>query len=95
MKINLVSDVTYYPVRSRQMNKPNENQSVNSKQQAESATRFDKILMDKLSSNEASAIRKLFGDFKTDMRADKGVNSNQSDNNREAVTRGRFVDITV
>ncbi len=95
MKINLVSDATYYPVRSRQMNKTNENQAANSKQQAESVTRFDKILMDKLSPGEASAIRKLFGDFKTDMRVGKGVNSNQSDNNRGAVTRGRFVDITV
>ncbi len=95
MKINLVSDATYYPVRSRQMNKTNENQAIDSKQQAESVTRFDKILIDKLSPGEASAIRKLFGDFKADTGADKEVNSNQSDNNRGAITRGRFVDITV
>ncbi|MEE9554816.1 MAG: hypothetical protein V3W18_11005 [candidate division Zixibacteria bacterium] len=95
MKINLVSDATYYPVRAGQNNKTTDNQAVGAKQNAESVNNFNKVLMDKLSPGEATAIRKLFGDFNTDTLAGRGQESNRPDNNRGALTLGKFVDITV
>ena len=95
MKINLVSDATYYPVRVGQNNKPAGAKPAGPTQQAENVNQFGKVFMQNLSPTEATAIRKLFGDFNSDTDTNLKPDTKTSSGNRGTASRGRFVDITV
>jgi len=89
MKINLVSDATYYPVRVGNNSKTAQNGKNPAAVQNSGSDKFSNILLEKLSPNEATAIQKLFGDFKP---GSVGRTGSESKGN---ITRGKFVDITI
>ena len=94
MKVNIISDATYYPSKINRQGisdkgiKPADGRSGE-------VSRFEKIFLEKLSSEEAAAIQRLFGDFKIE-----DVGRNLSGNISIAgklcsIPRGSFVDIKI
>lgn len=94
MKANLVSDVTYHPSKVNQQRISNEEIRPAGGKSKE-VSRFEKLFLKTLSSEEASAIQKLFGDFKIE-----DVGRNLSGNisiagKLSSIPRGSFVDIKI
>lgn len=94
MKINLVSDATYHPVRIGGNKTTPQNKSVGETRQPDTISQFNKLLMEKLSPTEATAIRKLFGDFKTGP-VDEPRSGPSGNGGTGYIARGKYVDITV
>ncbi len=93
MKINIVSEATYYPAKVRENAHKAAESGGQKSQEAGKTQPFEKILFDKLSSEEATAIQKLFGDFHiNDVRRDLDGN-NSFAGKLGAIPRGKFVDI--
>ena len=94
MKINIVTDATYYPSKVS-----HRNDTANNIKEAQNKTRgvsqFEKIFLEKLSSEEAAAIQRLFGDFQIE-----DVGKNLSGNvaiagKLSSIPRGSFIDIKI
>jgi hypothetical protein len=95
MKVNLISEATYGPARVAQKSKTSPAQPINRKAQSPESSRFEKLLLEKLSHDEAAAINRLFGEFKMNSTGElKNGNSSPGDV-MGSVSRGKFVDITV
>jgi hypothetical protein len=94
MKINIVSDATYYPSKiNRQEISNKEIKPADSK--SREVSRFEKLFLEKLSSEEASAIKKLFGDFSIE-DVGKNLSGNVSIAGKlSSIPRGSFVDIKI
>ncbi len=95
MKINLVSGATYYPASVGQKSNVEAGRPVDRKTQPQQASRFEKLLLEKLSPNEATAICKLFGEFKIDSAGKPEPGGLTSSDKTGSVPRGKFVDITI
>jgi len=95
MKINLVSGATYYPARVGQKSNVEAGRPVDRKTQPLQASRFEKLLLEKLSPGEATAISKLFGEFKIDSAGDLKPGGSTSGDKTGSVPRGKFVDIII
>ena len=94
MKINLVSEATYYPARVVQKPETKAGQPVRKTQSPESSS-FEKLLLGKLSPDEAASISKLFGDFKVNSAEESKTGGLNSSDKAGSVLRGKFVDITI
>ena len=94
MKVNVISDATYYPAKiGRQAKSGHEIQSAGVK--SREASRFEKFFLERLSSEEATAIQKLFGDFKIE-DVGKNLSGNISIAGKlGSIPRGSFVDIKI
>lgn len=95
MKINLVSEATYYPARVGQKSNADVSPSTKHKVQSRESGRFEKILLEKLSSDEATAISRLFGDLKLNSAAEPTARGLISGDKTGSVPRGKFIDITI
>lgn len=95
MKINIVSEATYYPARVGQKPNIEPDRSADRKKQPQQAGRFEKLLLEKLSPDEATAISRLFGQFKINPAKDPEPGGLTSSDITGSVVRGKFVDITV
>ncbi len=95
MKINLVSEATYYPARVVQKPETNAGQPVDRKTQSPESSSFEKLLLGKLSPDEAASINKLFGDFKVNSAEESKPGGLNSSDKAGSVLRGKFVDITI
>ena len=94
MKINIVTDATYYPSKiSRQQESTNV--AKNPENKTKETSKFEKMFLDKVSSEKATALRKLFGDFNVE-----NVGENQSgkisiEGRLNNIPRGSFIDIKI
>ncbi len=95
MKINLVSEATYYPVKVGQKLKADASPSAKHKVQSPEGGRFEKLLLEKLSPDEATAISRLFGDLKLNPAAEPTARGLISGDETGSVPRGKFIDITI
>jgi len=94
MKVDIISDATYYPSKiNRQENSNKEIKPADDKNRE--VSRFEKLFLDKLSSEEAAAIQRLFGDFKIE-DVDRNLSGNISIAGKlSSIPRGSFVDIKI
>lgn len=94
MKINLVSEATYYPAKVGQKLKADASASAKHKVQSPEGG-FEKLLLEKLSPDEATAISRLFGDLKLNPAAEPTARGLISGDKTGSVPRGKFIDITI
>ncbi|UCE67769.1 MAG: hypothetical protein JSU85_07125 [Candidatus Zixiibacteriota bacterium] len=94
MKVNIVSDATYYPSKINR-------QGISNKEikpadgRSRGVSRFEKLFLEKLSAEEAAAIQRLFGDFKIE-DVGKNLGGNVSIAGKlSSIPRGSFVDIKI
>jgi len=92
MKINLVSNVTYQPVRTGANKTVSGANNAASAKKADSISQFNKVLMEKLSPSETNEIRKLFGDFNPASTNEIRPQS-QTESQSGIIPPGQFVDI--
>lgn len=95
MKINLVSEATYHPARVGQKSNADASPSAKHKVQSRESGRFEKLLLEKLSPDEATAIGRLFGDLKLNSAAEPTARGLISGDKTGSVPRGKFIDITI
>jgi len=94
MKVNIVSDATYYPSKINRREISNK-ESKHADSKNREVSRFEKLFMQKLNSEEASAIQKLFGDFNIE-DVGKNLSGNISIAGKlSSIPRGSFVDIKI
>lgn len=94
MKVNIVSDATYFPSKISRRETPDKvTKPADGK--TKEISRFEKLFIEKLSSEEASAIQKLFGDFNIE-DVGKNLSGNISIAGKlSSIPRGSFVDIKI
>ena len=95
MKVNLVSGATYYPARVGQKSNAEAGRPVDRKTEPQQASRFEKLLLERLSPDEAIVIGKLFGQFKINSAGEPKPGGLTSSDQAGSVPRGKFVDITI
>ena len=94
MKINIITDATYYPSKiSRQQESTNV--AKNSENKTKETSKFEKMFLEKISSEEVTALQKQFGNFKAG-----NVGENQSgkisiEGRLNNIPRGSFIDIKI
>ncbi|UCC80871.1 MAG: hypothetical protein JSW64_05795 [Candidatus Zixiibacteriota bacterium] len=94
MKVNIVSDVTYHPSKVDRGGASNE-EIKSAGGESREVSRFERLFLQTLSSEEASAIQKLFGDFKIE-DVGKNLSGNISIAGKlSSIPRGSFVDIKI
>lgn len=95
MKINLVSEATYYPTRVGQKSNVEADRLVDRKKQPQQTGRFEKLLLEKLKPDEATVISRLFGEFNINSSGKPEPGDLSSSDITGSAVRGKFVDITV
>lgn len=95
MKINLVSEATYYPARVGQKSNADASPSAKHKVQSREIGKFEKLLLEKLSHDETAAINKLFGEFRINSAGEPKDGNSSPGDVAGSMSRGKFIDITI
>ena len=95
MKINLVSEATYYPSRVALKKGTISSQRIVHNPKPKSLNEFEKLLLDKLNRSEATTIRRLFGEFQPGGKSGPVDDVTDPTGKLGSIPLGSFIDITV